>query len=259
MITEVIKRTFPPGLQRRLNDAVYAFLGLRYRLMSGVEIYIGSKTDWLSFNGIFLSGDYDSAILPLRTHSGKGAVVLDLGCNTGYFALRCLDALGREAFHGKFEWIAVDASDTMLGAYRKRVLVTNGLEGRIKVVRGLVGRRSGAADFFESTNNGANTCIPEHTERDRRYSRRPVPFVDVGKVIPAGPIALIKCDIEGSEGDFIRSYPDLLERTESLIFEFHDCCGDQDALFECLRSAGFERRTIRPNTGTSIEFFKRAG
>ena len=136
MITEIIKRTFPQRVQRALVDAVYTHLGLKFRLNSGVEISVGSKTDWLSYNCIFFSGEYDSAILPLRTRGGNEAMVLDLGCNTGFFALRCLDMLGREAFSRKFNWVAVDASETMLGIYRDRVLKTNGLEGRIKIVQG---------------------------------------------------------------------------------------------------------------------------
>jgi FkbM family methyltransferase len=257
MFAQLIKRTLPQSLQRRIHDGAYRYLGLRYRLNSGVEISIGSKTDWLSYNTIFFSAEYDSGILPLREHPGSGAVVLDLGCNTGFFALRCLDVLGPQAFDGRFKWIAVDASAEMLGHYRERVLKNNGLDGRIQLVQGLVGKRSGTAMFYESTNTGANTCIPEHVDSDRRYSQNRVPFVDLEALVPVGPIALIKCDIEGSEGDFIMNYRSLLRRAESLIFEFHDCCADQGKLFEMMKAEGFVHQTVRASAGSSIEFFFR--
>ena len=205
----------------------------------------------------FFSAEYDDAIFRLRAHPGSGAVVLDLGCNTGFFALRCLDVLGRSAFEGKFTWMAVDASASMLALYRQRVLTTNGLEGRIKMIHGLVGERTGAAAFFESTNTGANTCVPEHLDTDRRYMKKQVPFVDLDSVVPTGPIALIKCDIEGSEGDFIRNYGDLVRRAESLIFEFHDFCRDQNGLIGRLKEAGFSHRTLKKVPGSSIESFHR--
>jgi hypothetical protein len=91
----------------------------------------------------------------------------------------------------------------------------------------------------------------------RRYSRNSLQFVDLESLIPDGPIALIKCDIEGSEGDFIRNYRGLLDRTESLIFEFHDCSSDQENLVGILEASGFIHRTVRPFTGTSIELFSR--
>jgi FkbM family methyltransferase len=257
MIAEIAKRTLPQRIQRMLIDSVYDHLGLRFRLNSGVEISVGSKTDWLSYNCIFFSGEYDSAILPLRTRADSKAVVLDLGCNTGFFALRCLDVLGRGAFSGNLKWMAVDASETMLGIYRNRVLKTNGLEGRIEIIQGLVGRRSGAAEFYESTNHGANTCVPRQVESGRRYSRSSIDFVDVEALIPDGPIALIKCDIEGSEVDFVRNYGGLLSRTESLIFEFHDDGSAQENIKETLKASGFVHRNVRPFMGTSVEYFTR--
>jgi FkbM family methyltransferase len=257
MISKIAKRILPQRFQRMLVDTVYDQLGLRFKLNSGVEISVGSKTDWLSYNCLFLSGEYDSAILPLLSNLNEKAVVLDLGCNTGFFTLRCLDLLGREAFTGNLGWMAIDASDTMLEIYRDRVLRTNGLEGCVEIVRGLVGKRSGATEFYESTNHGANTCVPRLVERERRYSRNMIQFVDVETLIPEGPIALIKCDIEGSEVDFVKNYGGLLSRTKSLIFEFHDCGSEQEGIIEILKTSGFVHRNVRPYTGTSIEFFAR--
>lgn len=257
MLAEIAKRALPQRLQRMLVDSVYGHLGLRFRLNSGVEISVSSKTDWLSYNCIFFSGEYDSAISPLRSRGGNEAVVLDLGCNAGFFALRCLDRLGRGAFSGNLRWVAVDASETMLGIYRDRVLKTNGLEGKISIIQGLVGKRSGATEFFESTNHGANTCVPRLVEGGRRYSRNTVPFVDLESLVPDGPIALIKCDIEGSEVDFVRNYGGLLSRTESLIFEFHDDGSEHKEIVETLKASGFTHRNVRPFTGTSIELFTR--
>ena len=66
-------------------------------------------------------------------------------------------------------------------------------------------------------------------------------------------IDLIKCDIEGSEFDFIGSYPNLLRRCRSVVIEFHPAFGDVEAAKEKLRGHGFHHgTTCRGDEATSV-------
>lgn len=255
MLTNVAKRFLPQSLQRRLHDAIYRRLGLFYRLDSGVTIWVESRTDWLVYNDIFLNREYDDAIQSLLNKPAPGATVLDLGCNTGFFTLRCLDLLRPEKFKTDFRWVSVDASAESLGLYRKRVLVGNELEGHVQVVHGMVGERSGSGLFYESTNHGNNTRVNAKLESGRRYTQNEVKFVDLDALVPAGPIALIKCDIEGSEAGFVANYGPLIARAQSLVFEFHEGIYDRQALIKEIRAHGHLHCTLRERPGTSLEYF----
>jgi len=257
MFTSLIKRFLPQEYQRALHDAVYRYLGLSYVLDSGVVIDVESKTDWLVYNDVFFSGEYDEAILPLLQRHAAGATIVDLGCNTGFFTLRCLDILRRKKVGMKFNWVCVDGSAATLALFRKRVLETNRLAGQVQLVNGLIGERTGAAAFFESTNHGNNTRMARSMETGRRYTENKVKFVDLETILPHGPITLIKCDIEGSEGDFVGNYGPLLARTESLVFEFHEGHYVRQELIEKVKILGFEHRTLRTRPGTSLEYFCR--
>lgn len=255
MLINVVKRFLPQSIQRRLHDAIYRRLRLTYRLDSNVAIWVESRTDWLVYNDIFLNREYDDAIGPLLGRRDSGACVLDLGCNSGFFTLRCLDLLGPDRFKRDFRWVCVDASAETLELYKRRVLEGNQLNGQVDVVQGLVGERSGSACFYESTNHGNNTRITRKLEGGRRYTRNDVRFVDLNLLVPSGAIALVKCDIEGSEAEFIANYGALIERADALVFEFHDGIYDRRDLIEKVRAHGHGHRTLRERPGTSLEYF----
>ena len=71
-------------------------------------------------------------------------------------------------------------------------------------------------------------------------------------------IALLKCDIEGSEFDFIENYPSLLEKVSVAVFEFHRYGRDVDLCRQRLQACGFRReRVLRTAPLFSIESYIR--
>src|SRR5271169_5692526 len=128
MLRDIAKRLLPQSIQRRLHDAVYRQLRLTYRLDSKVLIWVESRTDWIVYNDVFLNREYDDAIAPLLNRVDPGACVMDLGCNTGFFTLRCLDLLGPDRFKRDFRWVCVDASADSLKLYQERVIGGNQLD-----------------------------------------------------------------------------------------------------------------------------------
>jgi hypothetical protein len=87
----------------------------------------------------------------------------------------------------------------------------------LKLVHGLVGKRGGIGFMRERVFNAMNRLDD---------TGRAVPYVDLSELVDGwNRIDLVKCDIEGSEGEFVRSYPDVLAKTRSAVFEFHEVEG----------------------------------
>ena len=82
-----------------LYQSLYRALDLEHTLLSGLNVKIASKGEWCVYNDIFVDGEYDMPIqAAFKDRSpGRPFVVLDLGANVGYFALRVLDLLDRES------------------------------------------------------------------------------------------------------------------------------------------------------------------
>ena len=64
----------------------------------------------------------------------------------------------------------------------------------------------GVSDFFENKPN--------------RYSRK-ISYHDITKDLDSSEINLLKCDIEGSEVDFIKTYSKSLHNVNAIIIETH--------------------------------------
>jgi hypothetical protein len=61
-------------------------------------VKVASKGEWWVYNDIFVDGEYDMPIhTALEDRSPvRPFIVLDLGANVGYFALRVLDLIGSQ-------------------------------------------------------------------------------------------------------------------------------------------------------------------
>lgn len=84
-------------------------------------------------------------------------------------------------------------------------------------------------------------CVSEQIEKKgKRYTRK-VSYRDLSQDLRSSRIDLLKCDIEGSEVDFIKSYKHLLDNIASIIIETH---GERSKGFvkDSLKKIGFENR-----------------
>src|SRR5260370_22875513 len=82
-----------------LYQSLYRALDLEHTLQSGLIVKVASKGEWWVYNDIFVDGQYD---VPIHTafndrSPDRPFVVLDLGANVGYFGLRVLDLIDRQA------------------------------------------------------------------------------------------------------------------------------------------------------------------
>ncbi len=242
-------------LLEKLRDRRWKKLRPGWTLTSGIKVRICSEGEWIVFSDLFVDGEYDPAFAALFARRKEGdnpPVVLDLGANVGYFVFR-LFHLWRTRYGESSDLPRVhafEASDSLVHELESRIS-DQGFPMPVAVFNGLVGQRQGNASFAEDTFHIANRV-------DDR-GRRQVPYLDVEENLPADKaIDLLKCDIEGSEFDFISSYPDLLDRTQLLLIELHDSLCDVPKCRALLAQRGFGEATVlRKFRDFSVELFAR--
>ena len=251
-INSVARRVLPD----RVWNTVRSVAGHRLvydqvaELRSGLRLRVKDHPDWAVFVEVFVQGGYDRPIrdtirdaaardAAARAAGGAGrpVVVLDLGANAGFFTLRVVDLLRQEAPGVGARVVAVEAGDRPARKFRDRVFGENGLGREVALVRGLVGRREGSAAFVEYPATTNSNVFDETLGGP--LGGAAVDYVDLEDHVGPGPVDLVKCDVEGSEWDFLRSYGPLLARTRRVVVELHEAFVDYAACRAVLRDAGF--------------------
>lgn len=241
-------------LDQITDDSVFwNKLNLTHQTKTGINLQVGGNSDWAIFKDIFVDGEYDQAIdlFINNCEPGLPPLVLDLGSNVGYFALRVADRwLERNDLIG-FDLIGVEGSPRVFDLLTKRTDQPK-IKTQCKFIHGLVGKRAGSATIAETSFYAMNSIVKPVSE-----SGSEVPFVDLTKLIaPDREIDFLKCDIEGAEEMFIENYQDLLKRTKLVVIEIHTDLVSLDRCLSLLASAGL-RSLKTPVTGQDVELFAR--
>lgn len=226
-----------------------------------------SDSDWLVANEIFVDRDYDDAILQaFSSQEGKHCVrILDLGANVGFFSIRCIDLYLQANLQAGLELLVVEGSPNLVADLEQRLVRHSDERVSIKLnVRGgLVGLRAGKAMYHTSIFNSctAGVARDNHVSRNRLLNSfaEECEYLDLEQLVhPNAMVDLIKCDIEGSEFDFLENYSDLLRRTRLLAIEFHPYHCDVSACRKLLDSYDFAQQRIIKNHDThSLEIYQR--
>lgn len=240
-------------LRRRFAAWMLQRLRFDYRTPSGLVVPLRGSAEWGAFCDVWVDREYDAA-LAAGFIPGADALVVDLGANVGYFALRAADywlggGAARAGQAGRLDLFCVEPGQAQLAALRAR---TAGLEARgigCRVVEGIVGERTGRAVLQAGAQHTADRVAADGPGR-------PVDYIDLEAQLPAGvPLAVLKCDIEGSEYRFIANHPQILRRTRVLAIEWHPGPGRDDAAAAAaLRAAGLAlAHTHTTGTGYRVE------
>jgi FkbM family methyltransferase len=226
MIKKILGRRLKNWIWRRASSQ----LQLKRVLCSGIEIEIRSFADWCVYNDIFVEGEYDPAIdESLKSCGSENFRWVDLGANVGFFTLRVLDRMrrlkGPEMVKTKI--LMVEGSPSLDEEIKRRTQHVRNAATDLTILNGLVGKKEGSATFQFASSQMMNRINRSNTGSALQY-------VNLDPYLEQFPeIDLLKCDIEGSEFDFLNSYSPAIEKTKHLIIEFH--------LPECPPAEGVDR------------------
>lgn len=242
----------PLSVRRKIRLMAWRRLNLRWKLASGITIELTSPADWEAYNEIFVSAEYDNAILS-ALHRGvsvaRPLAVLDLGSNFGFFSLRVLHmARIRGLSEQGLEFTMVEGSRRVLDELKHRDSYRILTSHNNRIIHGLAGNKTGSALLYESDMHLFNSII------DQRGPGTRVPFVDLEQYFADRErIDLLKCDIQGAEEQFLESSPLLLRKTTVAVLELHHLLCNTPRCLDILKASGFSSiTTLRQNDAISV-------
>ena len=221
-------------------------------------MWITNPAEWLLYNHIFVEGEYD---LPINhvlagAQAGQPLIVCDLGANVGYFALRFAHfARQHNKSSPSVRLDLIEGSPAVYRELQSRWQPDNPVAPiTANLYHGLVGKRSGFGKMLETHRHYENKVLPGTAD-----SGVSVPYLDITSLYPEGvDIDLLKCDIEGSEIDFLRNYLDWLIHIKCVVLELHHDQCDMGEMLELMNKAGFdEHLVLREKSEFSMHFFSR--
>jgi FkbM family methyltransferase len=259
---QAIKRILPPHLLRALQRRYYKGAQLNFTLASGVHVEVLSHVDWCLYNDIFVDGEYDKPIETLVSlaRDGRGELrILDLGSNVGFFLLRVLDRLGVEGLRPKLFVAAVEPDSSNIAEMRRRAGQQEAYRAgrcQLNLVRGLAGKRQGGAAFQQTHSYHAGRVVESSTGASKNEMQ--LEYVDLDQTFGEQRWDLVKCDIEGSEGEFVSCYAELLQRSSALVVELHHGICELPSVLPSLQEAGFHHGgAIAERKANSVHLFFR--
>ena len=251
-----IRRSIVHRADYQLKKYCWKTLHPEWRLRSGLTVRIEGAVEWIIYNDVFVDGEYDFAIQAAidGARPGRPIRVLDLGGNVGMFATRFADLLfQRGDMNRDFHLTMVEGSPSTFATLEARISEQEAIRSHVRLVNALVGARQGEGNIGESDLHAMNSVFTAASGSTVR-----VPFVDLECVSDLeGEIDLLKCDIEGSELQFVENYPDLLRRVRVAVIELHDDLCDTRRCRDILGSVFPQRLVLRKERNYSVECFLR--
>ncbi len=212
--------SLPAGVRFALwakNDRVRRWQG-----QSGNYSFLMRWGDWPSVQEVLIEHEYKIINECLK---GKASpVVLDLGANIGTFSLYIFQNFP------KARVVAYEPGKEIYALLEATHKLNSGLDWTIH--QAAVWREDGSVSF--------NTTEYSHGSRVITTGSETVPavsFVTAMAGLPAGPIDLVKVDVEGAEEAVLLGHEAELARIEHLIIELHPGRCDTDKVLALLRQS----------------------
>ena len=213
-----------------LKSNYFNELGLSFPLDNGYWAHLMENDSYNSFSEIFIQQEYKD-FLP----KGNLLKVIDLGANYGYFSLWLQSKIASDEFRS----LLIEPS-LLCRRSLDNLIAQSILTDRFKYIQGAIGRPTDSkVNFFERPFMAGSSF--ELSDKENSYSVNILKVEEFLQALPP-PYDLIKCDIEGSEWDFIEHYPEILQNSKYLLMEWHSWHnggGSLTQITEKLKELGF--------------------
>ena len=214
----------------RLKHNYFHEIDLSIPLDSGYWAHLLEKDSYDSFSEIFIKQEYLKYI-------PKEPIlhILDIGSHYGYFSLWLQSKIASDDLRS----LLIEPS-LLCRRSLDKLIKQPALSNRFKFMHGAIGKPlDEKVNFFERPFMAGSSF--DLANNDDSYKVHVIKVEEILKASPP-PYDLIKCDIEGSEWDFIRHYPTILKNSKYLLMEWHSWHnggGSVTQIIEKLQGMGF--------------------
>lgn len=246
------------GFKEFLKDLKWRYQNLGTQTTDcGTRLKINSFMDHLVFKEIFLDKIYDEFILRTwKKNSKKNEPrrIFDLGANIGFFTVRCCEIWNQLGTNSDLEFVIYEPSENCIGRLKDNLKAFDQKTFSFDIRNKLVGKKSGFDWFIEDKEHHLGQCVsPKIEKKGHRYSRK-IDYHDLSQDLELSKIDLLKCDIEGSEVEFLKNFSSSLNGVHSIIIETHGqkakdfvCKKMQEIGFDCYHPPQDKIETIYSN------------
>ena len=200
---------FRKKLLFNLKQKYFHELGYSIPVQSGYWAHLLEKDSYDSFSEIFIQQEY-LKFIPKEPISR----ILDIGAHYGYFSL-WLQSKHPEI---KLQSLLVEPSPRCTRSL-KNLINQKKIGGRFSYLQGAIGLPNAEmAHFYDRAHMAGSRSSSSKSEKSIQVKN--LITTDLMERL-APPYDLIKCDIEGSEWEFINNYQSLLTKSKYLLLEWH--------------------------------------
>lgn len=179
---------------------------------------------------IFGYGEYDSF-----NSDEKFERIIDIGAQTGVFALRALSSMGNK----KVKLTCVEAIRGNFDILKKNI-ESNGFSASTHLINKAAWGKSGQVIkiYKNADNSGGHSIFKGRKHKDINIEE--VQTISLENIMGGYNCDLLKVDIEGSEYDLIYNAPlDILQKISKIIMEVHGSDQDINNLAKFIEDSGF--------------------
>jgi FkbM family methyltransferase len=223
----------------------------------GTKLNISSFMDHLVFKEIFTDKIYDEFILHAlekNSNDNEPKRIFDLGANLGFFTVRCCEIWNQLGTNANLYFVIYEPSENCVGRLKENLKGFDPKTFSFDIRNKLVGKKNGWDWFIEDKDHHLGQCVsPKIEKKGHRYSRK-IGYHDMSQDLELSKIDLLKCDIEGSEVEFLKNFSSSLNGVHSMIIETHGqkakdyvCKKMQETGFVSLKSIQDKEETIYSN------------
>ena len=206
-------------------------IDLSIKINNGYWAQILNHDAFDSFSEIFIKNEYLD-FLP-ETEVKK---IIDIGANYGYFTIWLQSMRPNIELESLMIEPSINCHDSIDGLVKDQKL-----KGISKILDGAIDDpKLEHSSFLDRPFMASSSFVTPEEEEEARKVRIITEDEITGKLSP--PYDLIKCDIEGSEWEFLSHYPKILSGTRYLILEWHSWHnggGGRDQIISTLKSLNF--------------------